>query len=58
MLLKKANGTTKYEAVLSNAFKLLISNKPPTDPAKLIDKFILYHEVGSRSREIKVGVLW
>ena len=56
--IKESQWDNKYEPVLSDAIKLLTSNKPPNDPAKLIDKCILHHEAGSRSREIKVGVLW
>ena len=48
----------KYEPVLTDAVKLLTSQRPPKDPAKLIDKCIIQHDAGSRSREIKVGVLY
>ena len=47
-----------YEPVLSDAVKLLTSNKPPTTPAKLIDKCIIDFEAGSRSRQIKVNSLF
>ena len=56
--IKETQWDKKYEPVLSDAIKLLTSNRPPTDPAKLIDKCIIKHDAGSRSREIKVGVLW
>ena len=47
-----------YEPVLTDAVKLLTSNRPPNDPAKLIDKCIIDFEAGSRSRQIKVNSLF
>ncbi len=47
-----------YEPVLTDAVKLLTSNRPPNDPAKLIDKCIINFEAGSRSRQIKVNSLF
>lgn len=41
----------KYEPVLTDAVALLTSNKPPTDPADLIDRCIRGWPPGSRTRQ-------
>ena len=43
----------KYEPVVSMAVDLLISSKPPSNPADLIDLCIKDWKTGSRSREIR-----
>ena len=61
----KLEGTVKestwkhdYEPVLTDAVKYLTSNKPPTTPAKLIDKCVINYKAGVRSREIRVNTLF
>ena len=47
-----------YEPVLIDAVKLLTSNRPPTNPAKLIDKCVINYEAGSESRKRRVNTLF
>ena len=47
-----------YEPVLIDAVKLLTSNRPPTTPAKLIDKCVINYEAGAESRKRRVNTLF